>query len=110
MTEKQLQAQVNRELRQAGWQVYHTLHSLGSDAGYPDITAAHEGQGRLLFAELKRRGKRPTPAQARWLETLTLAGAEVWVVTPDNLGTFYASACYGQPVEDHARRPDLEAR
>ena len=44
--------------------------------------------------------------QAAWLDDLTAAGAEVWVVTPDNLAAFYASACYEQPVPAEMMRPD----
>lgn len=106
MTEKALQGQVEYELRRAGWQVYHTHRSDRSQAGYPDVSAVHAGQRRHLFAELKRRGQRPTKAQTAWLDDLTAAGCEVWVVTPDNLGDFYASTVYGRPVPPTAMRPD----
>jgi hypothetical protein len=107
MTEAALQAQVNRELRAGGWRVYHTHRSDRSEAGYPDVAAVHAGQRRHLFAELKRRGKWPTAKQAEWLADLEAAGAEVWFVTPDNLGDFYAAAIYGQPVPHERMRPDL---
>ena len=109
MTEKALQGQVNYELRRAGWLVYHTHRSDRSEAGYPDVTAVSP-DGRLLFAELKWRGQRPTKAQTAWLDALIFADCEVWVVTPDNLGAFYASTVYGQRVEPAAMRPDLKGR
>lgn len=44
---------------------YHTHDSRGSSAGYPDyVIPAGEW---LLHAELKRKGRGPTAAQARWL-------------------------------------------
>lgn len=108
MTEKALQGQIEYELRRAGWRVYHTHRSDRSEAGYPDVSAVHAGQRRHLYAELKRRGGRLTRAQQTWLAELTAAGCEVWVVTPDNLGDFYASAVYEQPVPPERRRVDVQ--
>ena len=107
MTEKALQGQINYELRRAGWLVYHTHRSDRSESGYPDISAVAADRRRHLFAEVKRRGQWPTAKQTVWLDALTSAGCEVWVVNPDNVGDFYASAVYGQPVPPERRRPDL---
>jgi len=41
--------------------------------------------GRVIFAELKRNGARPTPAQRAWLEALqACAGVEVYLWTPND--------------------------
>ena len=52
--------------------------SLGK--GWPDLVLAKPG--RLLFAELKRDGRKPTPEQGRVLAMLAATGAEVWQWMP----------------------------
>jgi hypothetical protein len=53
------------------------------DAGFPDIVLARDG--RIIFAELKRTGGRPTPQQQMWLETLAQCdGVEVYVWNPND--------------------------
>lgn len=53
-----------------GWHLYHTRDSRGSRAGFPDLVLTRKG--RLVFAELKQVGKKPTPAQWVWLSLLGL--------------------------------------
>lgn len=49
--------------------------------GWPDLTLV-KGQ-RLVFAELKRDGEKPSPEQEAWLEALRrVPGVEVYVWTP----------------------------
>ena len=50
------------------WTVYRTYRSTRSPAGFPDLVLVRSG--RLIFAELKREGKAPTPAQQAWLAQL----------------------------------------
>jgi hypothetical protein len=79
MSEDELQAQVVGFARDLGWLVYHTRDSRRSAPGFPDLVMVHERSGALLFAELKRDGKQPTPEQVRWLRALALRGAAfVW--------------------------------
>jgi len=65
-----------------GWLVYHTHDSRftrGSDPGFPDLVFSK--LGRVVFCELKVRGRKPTVEQANWLATLgTVEGvaARVW--------------------------------
>ena len=63
-----------------GWLGYHVRESRGSCPGWPDLTLARAD--RLLFAELKRSGRRkPTDPQTAWLEALDKAqrvSAHVW--------------------------------
>lgn len=84
MTEAQFQAAVVKLCRFYGLHYHHQRYSIGSAAGWPDLTIA----GRtLLFRELKRDGKNPTPAQAGWGETLRKAGADWDVWRPADLAS-----------------------
>jgi hypothetical protein len=56
-----------------GWRAYHTHDSRRSQAGFPDLVLVR-GQ-RVVFAELKREGKKPTAEQQRWLDALAATGA-----------------------------------
>lgn len=72
-------------------------------AGKPDLLMVRPGLGtevggitlpshvvpRLVFAELKSLEGKVTADQRTWLEALAAAGAEVWIVDPNNLGAFY---------------------
>lgn len=53
--------------RQLGYLCYHTHDSRRSEAGFPDLVLVGR---RLIFSELKREGKDPTPAQQDWLNRL----------------------------------------
>ena len=81
MSEAQFQAQVMALAKQQGWaHIYHTHDSRRSQAGYPDL---HMLRGeRSLFAELKRMGRKPTPAQDSWLSALREAGHEAYSWRP----------------------------
>jgi hypothetical protein len=59
-----------------GWKVYHTWNSKHSEAGFPDLLMLR-GE-RIIAAELKRDGKRPTPAQDEWLVAFGRAGVLVY--------------------------------
>lgn len=62
-----------------GWTSYHTLRSKGSRAGFPDRTLYRD---RIIFAELKKCGGKPTDEQVKWLDGLASAGGEVYVWLP----------------------------
>jgi hypothetical protein len=52
--------------------------------GWPDVVIA--GHGRLIVAELKRPGNKPTPEQLAWLVELRIAGVDArLVLVPDEL-------------------------
>lgn len=70
MTEKALQEAIRQTCQAYKKLYYHTHRSEHSPAGFPDTVICDPLTGRLLFAELKRAGKRPTAAQQEWLEGL----------------------------------------
>lgn len=51
-------------------------------AGFPDLVLIHPGAGRLIVAELKSAGGRPTPAQVAWLEWFRAAGVPAYLWRP----------------------------
>ena len=89
--EKDFQRAVIDLARLTGWRVHHTrpaltqrgrwLTPIQGDAGFPDLVLCRPP--RLILAELKRNGARPTPAQRGWLEALqACAGVECYLWTP----------------------------
>ena len=79
--EKQVQSAILDIARLLGWRVYHTFDSRKSEAGFPDLVLVRD---RVIYAEIKRAGERPRPAQIDWLNALSRAGAEVYVWTEDD--------------------------
>ena len=60
-----------------GWRVFHVHDSRRSRAGFPDLVLVRGF--RLIFAELKAPGKKPTPEQEEWLSALAVnAKCYVW--------------------------------
>ena len=59
---------------------YHTYDSRKSPEGFPDWVIC--GHGGVLYRELKREGKDPTPKQQRWLDWLQAAGQDAGVWRP----------------------------
>ena len=85
-TEKQWQEEVRKASRAAGYLTYHTLHSAGSEPGFPDLVAVKEA--RLLCIELKMPGKGPTAAQQQWLSALAqVQTVECFLWYPGDLPT-----------------------
>jgi hypothetical protein len=79
LPEKQWLAQVRTYAREHGWLTYHSLHSQGSEPGWPDLVCLRPPV--LLLAELKTATGRITPAQRQWLEALgqvTTVQVQVW--------------------------------
>lgn len=81
VTEAELQANVLELADRRGWLSYHTHDSRRSAAGFPDLALVRGD--RLVFAELKREGRYPTPAQRTWLAALgQVAGVESYLWRP----------------------------
>lgn len=82
MTEAQLQDAVIDCARLLGWRVAHFRPArtergwrtpVSADGkGFPDLVMVRGG--RLIFAELKQRGKRPSGEQQAWLDALAMVG------------------------------------
>lgn len=99
MPEAELQAQVIELATMLGWLEYHTHDSRRSREGFPDLVLVHEATGALIFAELKRDGKRPTAEQYRWLYALERRHA-AYIWTPQNL----RSGLIGHQLQEAVRR------
>jgi hypothetical protein len=87
--ENALLARVRRVALDQGFQFYHTHDSRRSDEGYPDCTLVKPG--RLLFAELKDRTRKPTHAQEVWLDLLrhSVPGVEAYLWRPQDFGDIH---------------------
>lgn len=66
MPEKMLQQHITDLCEARDWLSYHTYDSRKSKEGFPDLVAV-KGY-RLVIAELKREGEKPTFNQQRWLD------------------------------------------
>ncbi len=69
-------------MSQKGWRT-----AVGGDGqGFPDLilVRAINCSGRIIYAELKMKGKKPTPEQRRWLDLLYDAGEEVYLWMPED--------------------------
>ena len=89
--ERDFQRAVVDLARLMGWRVHHTrpaltqrgrwLTPIQGDAGFPDLVLCRPP--RLIVAELKRVGGKPTAEQQGWLDALhACAGVECYLWTP----------------------------
>ena len=88
MTEAAVQKSAQNWLTRLGWRWTHNGDSRRTRGhrGVPDLMAVR-GEC-LLFVECKRSGGKFGPGQQEWLGALTIAGAETYVVSPDNFAEF----------------------
>lgn len=96
MTEDELLAEVRALAQGLGWLDYHTHRSQHSPAGFPDLVLVR--RERLVFSELKREGKDPTPKQVEWLDGLYAVEANL----EQHAGVFPIGP---SPVTVHVWRP-----
>ncbi len=82
VTESQFQDQVSDLARKCGSWVMHHRVSLGTQAGWPDLTLIRGTE--LLFMELKTQTGRVSAAQADVHERLIVAGQRVFVFRPSD--------------------------
>jgi hypothetical protein len=73
VSEKEFQQTVLELAAYLGWHCFHVFDSRRSPAGFPDLVMVR-GR-RVIFAELKREGEKPTEEQQRWLEALAATDA-----------------------------------
>jgi hypothetical protein len=110
VTEQELQAFVVRTARLLGYRVFHPRFSIGSDTGWPDLAMCSPDQQRMVYAELKREGRKPTrtrlvkgrwrQGQDSWLLTLLEAGQEVYWWMPSDRADLV-------DILQHGPRPDM---
>lgn len=91
MTELEFTREVIKWAQALGWQVAHFrpaqrkgqwMTAMLGNAGYPDLTLVRD---RVIFAELKLPGNRPSVAQQRWSIHLANAHAEQYLWHPADL-------------------------
>lgn len=82
------------------WQHLHVRRSVGKGrrwvtatnvAGWPDLLLWHEGQHRVIAAELKSQHGQPTGEQLAVLASLARAGIEAHVWRPSDLDAAHAA-------------------
>ena len=81
--EKAFTTSVKKAAKQFGWLPYHTLRSMGSDPGFPDLVLVHPEHG-LVFVELKMPKGKLTEHQKHWKETLQTAGEKWFLWRPEH--------------------------
>ena len=96
LSEREWQQVVTESATWYGWEYYHSrpammrsgkwATALEGTAGFPDLVLVHKKRG-LIFAELKSEKGRLSQKQERWIDMLTLAGAEAYVWRPSDWGT-----------------------
>lgn len=80
--ERDFQAQVIKLAQYLRWRTYHSWTSIHSAAGFPDLVLVR--RPRVLFVELKREDRSPTPAQQEWLDELAQCSVEVYIWRPSD--------------------------
>ena len=65
--------------------VFHPRFSVGSEAGWPDLTLLRRRDGRALFRELKTDSGRVSPRQAAVLDLLRACGLDAGVWRPADM-------------------------
>gem|GEM_PF-1729348 len=85
-SEAEFQSWIVAYAKDRGWMTYHTHDSRRSTAGFPDLVMVRmTGSARLIVAELKMPGNKPTEAQRTWLRAFERSGAEVFTWWPEHV-------------------------
>jgi hypothetical protein len=93
LTEQQFQDQITELAEMCGWAWLHCRPGMTARSwrtpvsgplgkGFPDLLMVRPRDLRVLAAELKRDGQKPTPDQMRVLEILSSSGIETFVWHP----------------------------
>jgi VRR-NUC domain len=103
VSEAEWQGQVTALAGYNGWRYYHTHDSRRSVAGFPDLVLVRAP--RLIFAELKSRTGRISPAQQQWIDQLNACGdIEAFIWRPEHIDQVRAVLSRRHqelPVEEH---------
>lgn len=76
MLESKIQTLIRQHLKKEGWFVTKLIAC--SDNGIPDLLAIKDG--RVIFFEVKQKGKNPSPVQKYKIKELIKYGVEAYVV------------------------------
>lgn len=84
VTEKRFMASVIKFAKVNKWRFYHVFDSRRSVAGWPDLVLLRGD--RMVVAELKVGGKKPTAAQLEWLDAFqeVKGNVEVYLWRPED--------------------------
>lgn len=115
ISEKQFQAWIVEVLRLGGWRYAHFRPAqtqsrdaagrqrwstpMSGDVGWPDITIAHRGKGKLLFRELKSEAGKVSPEQVAWIADLRAGGADAAVWRPRHKHLIEATLMHQLPTK-----------
>ena len=83
MLESEFQHIVIKLAEQEGWSVYHVANVKGqlrakSSVGFPDLVLI---KNKIVVWECKRKGKKASAPQKKWLEDFKSVGIEARVIT-----------------------------
>lgn len=86
-TEKQFQSAIERDLAPyfGFTKSYHTVYSIGSDRGWPDLCLANATEGGIIWFEVKGPKNAIKPEQVEWITVLQKAGQHAYIVRPKDL-------------------------
>lgn len=83
VSEKAFQSMLVKTAKELGYTQFHVFDARRSNPGFPDLVLIKPP--RIIFAELKREGGHPTPAQRDWLEMLKACpGVETFLWYPSD--------------------------
>jgi hypothetical protein len=85
--EKDWQHTIVEAAQVLGYRVYHTRLSVGSSAGYPDLTIvgrSPKDRPRCIFAEVKTERGKVSESQADWITWLQECGFEAYIWRPSD--------------------------
>jgi len=81
LSEKQWMWRVIAYAESRGWAYYHVYDATMAPPGWPDLVLVRD---RVVYAELKMKGRKPTRDQQTWIDRFRKAGQEVHVWRPDD--------------------------
>ena len=89
-SEAEFQRAVLDDANAYGWDLAsHTMFSVMSQGGFPDLVLVRRADKRVVFIELKGPKTRIEPAQQQWIDYLNEAGAEAYIFRPGDHEAVY---------------------
>lgn len=93
MAEKDIEAYLRKRVAEIGGKAFKFV-SPGNN-GVPDRLVCLPG-GKILFAELKAPGKKPTALQEKQMSDLEKLGFECWIVDSKEKSDYFIRYCEGR--------------